>query len=126
MRIVMGMLMAAALTVGTWRPSHAQCNGWCSGLRDAEGNISFTCSYASGSNVNCTSIPRGCRLTMCETALLTNPAGQTIGLASLCSGNVTVRSLANAPKPRIAAKLRQQRGTATLAVARKARAPSAG
>jgi hypothetical protein len=62
---------------------------------------------------------------MCETALLSDPAGQTVGLASLCGDNVTVRSLAHTSKPRSAAKLRAQRG-ATLAAARKVRAPGAG
>ncbi|MFL5385369.1 MAG: hypothetical protein ACJ8GN_22850 [Longimicrobiaceae bacterium] len=46
-------------------------------------------------------------------------------MASLCGGNVSVRSVTRASKPRSAAKLHAQRG-ATLAAARKARAPGAG
>lgn len=125
MKIMMGMVVAAGLAVGTARPVRAQCNTYCAVLSSPLGTT-IECYYAPGSNANCTSIPRGCRLQMCETALLSNPAGQTVGLASLCGDNVTVRPLAHTSKPRFAAKLRAQRGAATVAVARKARAPSAG
>ena len=125
MKIITGVLIVAGLAVGTARPVRAQCNTYCAVLSSPLGTT-FTCYYAPDSNANCTSLSRGCRIQMCETALLTNPVGQTTGLASLCGGNVTMRPLAHTSKPRSAAKLRAQRGTATLAVARKARAPSAG
>lgn len=126
MKTIIGVLTAAVMVVGTACPVRAQCDASCSVLTIADGTRVFTCYQSPESHMSCTSTLRSCTVRMCETALLTDPTGQTVGMASLCGGNVTVRSIAHTPKPRSVAKLRTQRDAATVVVARKAKAPSVG
>jgi len=125
MKIMVGLLVAALLGVGTARPVRAQCNSYCAFFVSVDGTRNFTCYYAPDSNANCTSISHGCIIRMCETALLTDSAGQSVGLASLCGNNVNVRSLAHAAKPRTITKSRSQRAPAAASVARD-KVPRAG
>lgn len=106
-------------------PAGAQCNERCVKFTSPLGS-GYGCIVDDGSGAACIARSTICYTKLCWNAMVTDPSGRTLAVADICGDNVTVRSLASTPKPRSAVKLRAQRGTATVAVAGKARAPSAG
>jgi hypothetical protein len=120
------MLAVALATVLLHPPAaRAQCNEACIQFISPSGP-GWGCVVDNSSGAACYARSTKCYIKLCMNAMVTDPSGRTLAMADICGGNVAVRSLARASKPRSAAKLRQQRGTATIAVAPKARAPSAG
>lgn len=88
------LLVAVALVVGSPRTLAAQCDGDCAMYSTPEG-FKFSCFHSPGSGMRCTSWANGCRLVMCESALLADATGRRFALASVCGGKRSVRAVAN-------------------------------
>lgn len=93
-RTLAGLLVAVALVVGSPRALTAQCDGDCLVITNIERTIVFSCFHAPGSGIRCTSLGNGCRLVMCETALLADAIGRRFAMDS-CGGKRSIRAVAD-------------------------------
>lgn len=107
-RTLVGLLVSVALVVGSPRVLAAQCGGDCLVITNAEGTMMFSCYHSPGSGLRCTSWANGCRLVVCETALLTDATGRPFALASVCDGKRSVRAVASVSASREAKPFAQR------------------
>lgn len=124
-RILAVLALACAFLLFDSSGAAAQCNEACVRLVAPAGPIGWDCIPGDSAS-NCDASATRCKFTSCYNAMVVDITAGALAVADICSGNVAVHSIAHAPKPRIAAKLRAQRGTATIAIAHKARVPNAG
>ena len=119
-------VLALAVACLLVHPPHvsAQCNEQCVTFASPLGS-GYGCVVNNDSGAACIARSTVCYTKLCWNAMVTDPSGRTFAVADICGDNVTVRSLASTSKPRSTEKLRAQRGTGTVAVAGKVRAPSA-